>query len=89
MCQAPDTGVSAIAFDKLAKIIVETNDTGPWGMDVWWHLLDDDNVCWLSFPQGASGEAAVLDRFFELPGFKIDGMHSTSNASFLCWQRPA
>ena len=69
---------------------VVTNDTGPFGSDIWWLLLGRRENTGCTFPCGASGEKAFLDLVLALPGFKnevfIQAMGSTSNAQFCCWR---
>jgi hypothetical protein len=80
-----------IKVADLTRIVVVTNDTGPWGMDVWWMLIDDETRRAVSYPQGATGEQAMLDWMLALPGFEhsamIEAMGSTGNAEFVCWRR--
>jgi hypothetical protein len=85
-CLGPDGGSQAVSLKRLRDVYVETNESGLWGVDVWFVLRDDlGQQC--SYPLGATGEAAVLDRLRALPGFRLDGMNSTANARFLCWRR--
>ena len=81
----PDGKSIEIAWEGLNKIEVHTNDTGPWGVDAWFVLEGRDSHG--SFPLGTKGLDAALDRFKLLPGFKLQGMNSTSNAIFKCWVR--
>ena len=84
-CVWPDGDSQAVNLKRLRDVYVETNDSGPWGLDVWFVLRDDlGQQC--AYPLGAAGEAAVLDRLCALPGFRLDGMDSTANARFLCWR---
>jgi hypothetical protein len=88
-CRHPDGSVERIALNGLSKVLVETNDAGPVGADVWWILEGasaEQRVC---FPQGAIGENAVLDRLSQLPGFRARGMNSTQNTQFECWPHPS
>ena len=81
----PTGTVQTIGWATISCIAVETNDSGPWGADVWWCLEGPSSSC--SFPQGATGEDAAIanirDRF---PDFQVRGMNSTSNARFVCWE---
>jgi hypothetical protein len=76
---------------ELSGIAIETNDSGPWGADVWWMLFgaEDQLVC--AFPQGANGEDVALDYFMKLPDFDyaemIKAMSSTQNAVFPVWRK--
>jgi len=85
----PDGTVERMGFGEIRRVIVATNDTGPWGADVWWVLEGATPLQRLSFPQGATGEDAILDRLFKLPGFEVRGMNSTRNAQFECWPNPS
>lgn len=73
----------------LRRVLVETNDSGPWGDDVWWVLEGPEADRWVSFPLGTTGEKPVIDRLKQLPGFQVRGMNSTANAQFECWPNPA
>jgi hypothetical protein len=72
-----------------ASVYVETNDSGPWGADVWWLLNDDAGQTRVAFPQQATGEEAVLERLQQPPGFEVRGMNSGENARFMCRPTPA
>ncbi len=90
-----DTGVTAeyptgtvltIQWSSIERISVETNDSGPWGVDVWWILECPTGTCY--FPLGATGEEAALVEFkHRFAGFEVKGMNSTSNAKFVCWEK--
>jgi hypothetical protein len=75
----------------LTSVAIATNDSGPWGADVWWLLYGADGQLACGFPQGATGEKDVLDELMALPGFDqgetIKAMGCTSNATFIVWQR--
>lgn len=55
----PDGKIERIALTKLSKVLVETNDSGPAGIDVWWILGGTSAEQRLCFPLGATGESAV------------------------------
>jgi hypothetical protein len=81
----PTGNVQIIGWAAVSRIAVETNDSGPWGADVWWCLEGPSSSC--SFPLGATGEAAAIDEIrVRFPGFQVRGMNSTSNARFVCWE---
>ena len=84
----PDGKIERIALTELSKVLVETNDIGPVGIDVWWILEGASANQRLCFPLGATGESAVLDRLRQFPGFRICGMNSTKTAQFECWPYP-
>ncbi|WP_084582239.1 hypothetical protein [Sphingomonas azotifigens] len=89
VCRAPGQPDQRIRMTDLASVHVETNDSGPWGADVWWLLNDNTGHTRVAFPQLATGEDAVLARLGQLPGFAVQGMNARSNARFLCWRKPA
>jgi hypothetical protein len=68
----------------------ETNDSGPWGADVWWILVGNAPESGCVYPNGATGEQEALEALQRLPGFDngqfIEAMTSTENARFVCWQ---
>jgi hypothetical protein len=91
LIQFENGGVPAsLAFGDLAAIVIETNDTGPWGDDVIWHLLGRAEGSCLSIPQIAEGFAPLLERLQRLPGFDneqvIAAMGSAALNAFLCWE---
>lgn len=89
VCRAPKQVEQRISMSDLGAVYVETNDSGPWGADVWWLLNDKAGQTRLAFPQFAAGEEAVLERLRLLPGFQVRGMNSTQSARFMCWSSPA
>ena len=86
----PKGEVRSVAFADLRGVMIETNDTGPIGTDVWWLLFGADDRLACTFPQGATGEEAAIDRLTGLPGFDheamIMAMGSTTNAVFQVWR---
>jgi translation initiation factor IF-1 len=89
VCRAPGRAEQRIRMADLGAVYVETNDSGPWGADVWWLLDDITGQTRVAFPQMATGEEAALERLRRLPGFEVRGMNSTGNARFICWPAPA
>lgn len=92
-----DSGLRTIDYEgieksiektKIEKIIVETNDSGPWGTDVWWRILTKEGL--LSVPGGATGESEMLKKFQAFQEFDneqlINAMSSTDNAEFVVWK---
>ena len=81
----------AVAKAELAGVAIETNDSGPWGADVWWLLFGADDRVACAFPMGATGEQAAVDYLTGLAGFDhgemIEAMRSTDNRIFPVWQR--
>ena len=88
-CRWPNGESQTVSLPQLLDVHVETNDSGPWGMDVWFVLREKESERECAFPLGATGEDVVIERLKQLPGFQIAGMNSTANARFLCWRRDA
>lgn len=88
----PDGKEESVTWNALKAVVVETNDTGPWGTDVLWLLIGEELKSGCVIPQGADGEKELLNRLQALPGFDnealIEAMGSASNRKFLCWERP-
>ncbi len=84
-----DGNRSAAPLADLGAIVIETNDSGPWGADLWW-IFDEPDGAMASFPEGATGEQEVIDYLMTLPGFDFDkhgqAVRSTENASFVVWK---
>jgi hypothetical protein len=83
----------SVALADLRGVMIETNDSGPVGTDLWWLLFGADDQLACAFPQGASGEKEAISRLAALPGFDheamIMAMGSTSNAVFQVWRASA
>lgn len=79
----------AVALATLESVVLETNDSGPWGADVWTVLVGPDGAC--PVPQGARGEEALWPLFRSLPGFDFsavsEAMCCTENRRFVAWRR--
>jgi len=91
VCRRPSGDEESVARADLEEVIIETNDTGPWGADVWWVLVGAAGRGGCAIPQGATGEKDLLETLQRLPGFDnqalIDAMCCTDNKRFLCWRR--
>lgn len=82
----PDKSAGSIELSDLRKVLVATNDSGPWGYDVWFVLEGSKNS--LEFPLETHGLDKVLPVLKQLPGFELRGMNSASNARVECWPNP-
>ena len=75
----------------MTGVVIETNDSGPWGADFWWLIYGADDRLACAFPQGATGEREAIDWLLSLPGFDHEAMIqascSTANATFPVWVR--
>ena len=84
----PSGEVETAKWDTLEEIKIVTNDSGPWGADVWFVVTSRAGEC--KYPQGATGDKEALDYLLAIDGFNeetfIKAMGSTSNAEFICWQ---
>jgi hypothetical protein len=82
---------TTLAKSDMIGVAIETNDTGPWGADVWWLLFGCEGQLACAFPQGATGESGALDYFTRLPDFDhgqmVRAMGSTANAVFPVWTK--
>jgi len=83
-------GEEHIAWPEVRCVAIETNDSGPWGADLWWLIEGESKRC--VYPGGATGgQEALTELAKRLQGFDhgavIEAMGSTSNARFVCWQR--
>lgn len=87
MVVRPDHTAYSINLKKVTQVFVETNEGGPWGLDVWFVLLDETSGNAVTYPLGAVGEDAVLERLLKFDGFELKGMDSTDNATHLCWSK--
>ena len=89
VCTRPDGTVERVAWADLNKIEIVTTSEGPMVPDVFWVLHGSGGGC--AVPQGATGEAQLLERLQALPGFDnaavIEAMTCSSDRRFLCWQK--
>ena len=86
----PKGEATTLALADLNGVMIETNDSGPFGADVWWLLFGADDRMAVAFPQGADGEEEAINWLTGLPGFDheamIMAMGSTTNAVFPVWR---
>ena len=87
-----DGNESSVSKADISGVAIETNDSGPWGSDVWWLIFGRDDELACAYPQGATGEQAALDYLMALSGFEhsemVQGMRSVENAVFPVWRKP-
>lgn len=81
----------AVAKADLSGVAIETNDSGPWGADVWWLLFGAGDGLACASPMGATGEDSAVNHLAALPGFDhgemVKAMTSTDNALFPVWRK--
>ena len=86
----PEGLEKVVPKSELSGVVIETNDTGPWGADVWWLLFGTGDRPACAYPQGATGEQAALDYLLSLNGFDqgamTSAMRSVENAVFPVWR---
>lgn len=91
VCERPDGKTERVGWAHLQKVEVDTTSDGPLAPDVFWVLHGADGDCIV--PQGANGERDLFERLQALPWFDhqafSEAMCSTSDRTFLCWQRAA
>ena len=82
--------MASLPQSAISGVVIETNDTGPWGADVWWQIFGPKDMLVCAFPQCARGEVAAVNALMALPGFDceqmIAAMASTRNATFPVWR---
>jgi len=88
----PEGSLKVLERAALSRIVIETNDSGPFADDAWWLLLREDGTVALRFPQSADGEHDVVEDFLSLPGFNyeamVTAMGSTEQGFFPVWRKP-
>jgi hypothetical protein len=70
VCRAPKQAEQRISMVDVGAVYIETNDSGPWGADVWWLLNDGTGETKVAFPQMATGEEAALERLDYSPALR-------------------
>jgi hypothetical protein len=89
----PEGRLQVMRLAGLSRVQLQAEASGPLGADGWWQFFDAEGRLALRCPQGAPGEAAVLDWLFDLPGFDHAAMGLAMAAVrpglFTVWQRPA
>lgn len=87
----PNGTTTSTSLDRIQQIKIATNDSGPWGADVWWVFEGLAGAVLSAFPQGATGEQGVVDWAMALPGFDHStmgaAMASVENAEFVVWRK--
>jgi len=89
VCEGPDGARERVAWHELQRVEIVSKSDGPLVPDTFWLLVGDPGGC--AIPWGATGEAELLRRFQELPGFGdgevIGAAWDAVAARRLCWQR--
>ncbi|EJL32589.1 hypothetical protein PMI01_02485 [Caulobacter sp. AP07] len=86
----PDRQDHQLPIADLRGVVIETDDSGPWGADLWWLLFGADDRVAVAFPGGATDEQVVIDQLMALPDFDFEAMtramSSTDVAVFPVWR---
>ncbi|MBC7875926.1 MAG: hypothetical protein H7Y59_02040 [Anaerolineales bacterium] len=81
----PKNNVQRMQLSAIKGIAIQTNDSGPIGMDVIWFISDGNST--ISFPMGATGEDTILQVFQKIEEFDneefINAMGSTEKNVFI------
>jgi len=76
---------------NVAKVIVETWDTGPFATDMCWLLADAEDRILFVLPTGTMPGRTLLDRLVDTPGFDrralARALRSTKHARYTIWRR--
>ena len=86
----PNGQHQAVSWSEATRVFIETNDSGPLGMDWWWIVESPETLC--EFPDGSRGEKEARAAFTaHLKGLDwdavIDAVGCTENARFVCWEK--
>lgn len=81
-----------VPVQDLLAVDIETNDSGPWGTDLWWIVTGSGEGQRCLVPGGATGEQELVEWVTALPGADsgqiVAAMGCTSPARFRIWTRP-
>ena len=87
----PNGDTQTLSWDALIRFEIQTNESGPWGWDVWFVLVGSEDE--VSFPLGATGQDEVLAKVQAVTGKDreqlIDGMNCTTDRTFVTWEKHA
>ena len=77
-----------ILINAIESILIQTNDSGPFGIDFWWYVHDGSKT--IQITQGATGEDEMIIELQRLAGFNNDefilAIASTENNEFICYK---
>ena len=89
--ERPDGTIEGLAWAELEQITILTTDAGPFSEDIFWVFTNADRSRGCVVPSGVDGFSDLMERIQKLAGFDneavIAAMTSTSDASFVVWQR--
>ncbi len=70
----------AVSIEALARITIRTNDTGPFGEDMFW-VLEEDGGNALHIPASATGIEGLFDAFAPLKGVDYNAITQASSGT--------
>jgi hypothetical protein len=88
----PNGETRSILWTDITMVGIRTTDEGPFLPDVFWGLHGVDKSPAVVYPQGATGDSALLEAMQRrLAGFDnrkvIEAMGSADHAFFLVWEK--
>ncbi len=91
-CTYPDGGVMNVAWPDITSVEIRTTPCGPWLADVFWEVFVAEDTRAVVYPNGATGERAVLDAMAtRLPGLDHRAvgaaMACTTGRIFTVWRK--
>ncbi len=92
VCTYPDGGVMGVAWPAITSVEIRTTPYGPFLPDVFWEIYVAEDMRSVVYPNGATGEQAVLDAMAaRLPGFDHRAvgaaMACTTGRIFTVWRK--
>lgn len=88
-CERPDGTQERVTWDDLERVEIVSTSEGPRVPDTFWLLVGKVGGC--AIPWGATGEAELLERLQQLPGFDnsavIAAASDATDARRTCWER--
>ncbi len=82
---------TVVNWSHLIRVVILTNDQGPWKCDFFWCLYTTDKEPLCSIPNVVSGIEELVEFLIKMPSFDhrmlIKANCSVDNAQFLCWEK--
>ena len=89
VCERPDGTREGVTWDDLERVEIVSTSEGPRFPDTFWLLVGKVGGC--AIPWGATGEADLLERLQQLPGFDnsavIGAASEATDARRTCWEQ--
>ena len=85
----PNRKTEKIFWKDLKEIKLINTDTGPFTIDIWLALIDENSSCLI--PQGTKNYEKIYNIISKYDGFNFENviasMSSTNNEQFLLWKK--